>query len=96
MFYDCLKKYYFFDMIANVFMRKEHENDEAFLKRGSRSSNNNIYLNVNSHIFWNERAYFNNYISNYVEILLATSFGVTIYEALIRKEKNRDDRNEKQ
>lgn len=55
-----------------------------------------IFILMLIHIFFEMKGLdFNNYISNYVEILLATSFGVTIYEALIRKEKNSDDRNEK-
>lgn len=54
-----------------------------------------MFITMLIHIFFNMRGIdLNRYINNVVEVMLASSLSMLIYQALIKNEKSKDDRNE--
>lgn len=55
-----------------------------------------MFITMLIHIFFNMRGIdLNRYINNVVEVMLTSSLSMLIYQALIKNEKSKDDRNEK-
>lgn len=54
-----------------------------------------MFISMLIHIFFNMRGIdLNRYINNVVEVMLTSSLSMLIYQALIKNEKSKDDRNE--
>ncbi len=54
-----------------------------------------MFITMLIHIFFNMRGIdLNRYINNVVEVMLTSSLSMLIYQALIKNEKSKDDRNE--
>lgn len=55
-----------------------------------------MFITMLIHIFFNMKGIdLNRYINNVVEVMLTSSLSMLIYQALIKNEKSKDDRNEK-
>ncbi len=81
----------YYPSVNQFILERKYQAMKHFLK-GTAAVAIVMFILMLIHIFFNMKGIdINRYMNNAVETILASSFGILIYEALIKNEKNIDD-----